>query len=61
MLCLGRRVGESIIIGAGDDEVTITILGVKGNQVKIGCSGAPHISIDRSEIRERKERENERS
>jgi len=47
MLILTRRVGESIKIG---DEVTITILGVNGNQVRIGTNAPKHLQVHREEI-----------
>lgn len=50
MLILTRRVGESVVIG---DEVTITVLGVKGNQVRIGVNAPKHVSVHREEIFER--------
>jgi carbon storage regulator len=53
MLILTRRPVETIYIG---DEVTITVLGVVGNQVRFGIEAPRHITIDRAEIHERKKR-----
>lgn len=50
MLILTRRVGESLIIG---DDVIVNVLGVKGNQVRIGVDAPKHVSIHREEIYER--------
>ena len=50
MLILTRRVGESIKIG---DKVTITVLGVKGNQVRIGVDAPRDVAVHREEIFER--------
>lgn len=47
MLILTRRVGESLVVG---DDVTLTVLGVKGNQVRIGVNAPKEISVHREEI-----------
>ena len=54
MLILTRRPLESIRIG---QRIRITVLGFKGNQVRIGIEAPPDISVDREEIRERKRHE----
>ena len=48
MLILTRRVSETIIIG--DHEITITVLGVKGNQVRLGVTAPKNIAVHREEI-----------
>ena len=50
MLLLTRRVGESIIIG---DDIVITVLGVKGNNVRIGIDAPKNVSVHREEIKQR--------
>ena len=50
MLILSRRIGESVKIG---DEVTVTVLGVKGGQVRLGFTAPPNVAVHREEVYER--------
>ena len=54
MLILTRRVGETLMVG---DDVTVTVLGVKGNQVRIGVNAPKEVAVHREEIYERIKRE----
>src|SRR5436190_4991745 len=54
MLILTRRVGETLMVG---DEVSVTVLGVKGNQVRIGVNAPKEVSVHREEIYQRIQRE----
>jgi carbon storage regulator len=54
MLILTRRVGETLMIG---DDVSVTVLGVKGNQVRIGVNAPKDVIVDREEIRQRRDAE----
>lgn len=56
MLILTRRVGETLMIG---DEVTVTVLGVKGNQVRLGVNAPRTVAVHREEIYERIRHERE--
>jgi carbon storage regulator len=57
MLILTRRVGETIKIG---DDITVTVLGVKGNQVRVGVDAPKQVPVHREEIYERVKREGAR-
>ena len=54
MLILTRRVGETVVIG---EDVTVTVLGVKGNQVRLGVNAPREVTVHREEIYDRIKRE----
>lgn len=54
MLILTRKVGEALMVG---DDVNITVLGVKGNQVRIGVSAPKEVAVHREEIYQRIQKE----
>lgn len=54
MLILTRRVGETLMVG---DDVTVTVLGVKGNQVRIGVNAPKEVAVHRQEIYQRIQKE----
>ena len=56
MLILTRRIGETLMVG---EDVTVTVLGVKGNQVRIGVNAPKDVAVHREEIYERIRKANE--
>lgn len=57
MLILTRRIGETLCIGNDDNKVDVMILGVNGNQVRIGINAPKHITVHREEIYQRIQQE----
>jgi carbon storage regulator len=58
MLILTRRVGETVVVGG---KVTVTVLGIKGNQVRWGISAPKDVAVHREEVFERIKREEDES
>ncbi len=56
MLILTRRVGETLMIG---DDISVTVLGVKGNQVRVGVNAPRDVAVHREEIYDRIKKESE--
>lgn len=56
MLILTRRIGESVVIG---DKISVTVLGVKGNQVRLGVNAPRDVAVHREEIYAKIQREGE--
>jgi carbon storage regulator len=52
MLILSRRPGETIVIGGG---ITVTVLGLNGNQIRLGITAPKDVEIDREEVYQRKQ------
>lgn len=55
MLILTRRVGEAVVIG---DDISVTVLGVKGNQIRLGINAPKDVAVHRQEIFDRIQTEN---
>lgn len=54
VLILTRKIGESVII---NEDITVTVLGIKGNQIRIGVDAPRHVSVHREEIYQRVKKE----
>jgi len=52
MLVLSRKIAENLVIG---DDIVVTVLGIKGNQVRLGVQAPKNVRVDRQEIKEKKD------
>lgn len=59
MLILTRRIGETLIIGEGENAIQVTVLGIKGNQIRIGTAAPNTVPVHRKEIYDRIQAENQ--
>ncbi|MFT7654296.1 MAG: carbon storage regulator [Candidatus Azotimanducaceae bacterium] len=57
MLILTRKIGETLMIG---DDITVTVLGVKGNQVRVGVNAPRDVAVHREEVYDKIQLENEK-
>jgi carbon storage regulator len=57
MLILSRRVNESLIIGEGPEQIIVTVMQMRGNQVRLGVAAPPKVIVDREEIYLRRQAE----
>ncbi len=60
MLCLSRKKNESIICGEGDDQITIVVIEIRGDKVRLGVEAGKHISVHRNEVYDAIQREQSR-
>lgn len=61
MLILTRKAGESIVIGDGNDEIVVTIVGWKGSQIQVGVKAPSKVPVHRAEIRRQIREENQQA
>ena len=50
MLVLSRKIGEKIVIGEGKDQITLVVVEIKGNRIRLGIEAGTHIKILRGEL-----------
>ena len=58
MLVLSRKVGESIVI---DGDITIQVVEIRGDKVRLGCTASPEVQIHRQEVQERIEQDHQQA